>query len=751
MELSKLKVSDPKKSLKTCNPTKNKFMSLVNQREDFLETLDTFTAQRVDEYKNNLTQLFPAEGTKFESDQERSNFIKSFLRKIRLFLKIQMEATTFKGSDFYNNDTNEILRFTFWAAKNGYIDTANAFIIMEDIYDCLSLSEISSFFHLLEELVNLFETLSPTEQQALLRIGNSILKKFSKVHDNDFRGRVQLFLAKITSISDKTAVNAASNINIANQTIFASSINEEDSAASKQFKNQDFKELSNLRVNFGTYRKFWELQKFLQNPELLFSNETSIILEDDEALEGEKKPEEDAMEIESINEKPKRSAIHRENKVVAFCQFIEEIIEIFRKDPLPEAPDIFRQKNYPKYLTKYSILSIQLKDPNFRKSWLTQIILRLESIKNPLKLDQKKGFEIKEADLERIKNLEKKVTDYIKEIPTSLTNGLHLDKQLDFFLEREKNWANWKDGGCQPFDKAVTPAETAQFSNMKDNKNLAANVIRIPVNPSKPELYPNYKARDPQYKIIAETSERFMKDINWDKDNAIFKYLHKPQLPHSLEALEPGVSYYFNSFLSEMKDPTLTEEDKLASDSVTVWRALRILGKNCMNMFNTAKTEPAEVKLDDVLKKMLKDPSNPPEKAEGEGAQEQKAAAATTPVEEKPKEEAKKEESGTEMKEEKPKEEAPVERIEKPEKSDKSEKPAEKPAEKAVEKPREFNTNRGENREDSRQKEKITERIKARGSDKSGEKNITINRKRSPEGDIKDDEKNSTHQKKTKS
>ena len=722
-------------------------MSVANQKEDFLETLDAFTAQRVDEYKNNLTQLFPAEGNKFENDQERSNFIKSFLRKIRLFLKIQMEATTFKGSDFYNNDTNEILRFTFWAAKNGYIDTANAFIIMEDIYDCLSLSEISSFFQLLEELVNLFETLSPTEQQALLRIGNSILKKFSKVHDNDFRGRVQLFLAKITSISDKTAVNLSSNINVANQTIFASSINEEDSVANKQFKNQDFKELSNLRVKFGTYRKFWELQKFLQNPELLFSNETSIILEDDEALE-EKKPDEDVMEIESINEKPKKSGIHRENKVAAFCQFIEEIIEIFRKDPLPEAPDIFRQKNYPKYLTKYSILSIQLKDPNFRKSWLTQIILRLESIKNPLKLDQKRGFEIKEADLERIKNLEKKVTDYIKEIPTSLTNGLHLDKQLDFFIEREKNWSTWKDNGCQPFDKAVTPVEIAQFTNMKDNKNLAANIIRIPVNPSKPELYPNYKARDPQYKVIQETSERFMKDINWDKDNAIFKYLHKPQLPHSIEALEPGVSFYFNSFLTEMKDPTLTEDDKLASDSVAVWRSLRILGKNCMNMFNTAKTEAAEVKLDDILKKMLRDPSVPAEKTEGEGGSQEQKAAATTPAatEEKPKEEAKKEESGAEMKEEKPKEEVkasePV--VEKSEKSDKSDKPA-------VEKPREFNTNRGENKDDQRQKEKITERIKARGSDKSGEKNITINRKRSPEGDIKEDEKNSTHQKKTKS
>lgn len=713
-------------------------------REDFLESLDAFTAQRADEYRNTLTQLFPAEGSKFENDQERSNFIKSFLRKIRLFLRIQMEATTIKGSDFYNADTNEILRFTFWAAKKAYIDTANAFIIMEDIYDCLSMSEISPFFQLLEELVNLFETLLATEQQALLRIGNSILKKFSKVHDNDFRGRVQLFLAKITSISDKTAVNASSNINVANQTIFASSINEEDNAASKQFKNQDFKELSNLRVNFGTYRKFWELQKFLQNPELLFSSETSILLQDDEDLE-DKGPEPDVMEIESVNEKPKKN-VHRENKVAAFCQFVEEIIEIFRKDPLPEAPDIFRQKNYPKYLTKYSILSIQLKDPNFRKSWLTQIILRLSSIKNPLKLDQKKGFEIKEADLERIKTLEKKVTDYIKEIPASLTNGLQLDKQLDFFLEREKNWCNWKDNGCQPFDKPVTPAETNQFTNMKDNHNFAANIIKIPVNPAKPELYPNYKNRDPHYKIISESSDKFAKHINYDKDNAIFKYLHRPQLPHSVDALEPSVNYYFNSFLSEMKDPDLTEEDKVASDTVSVWRSMRILAKNCINLFNTARSESVELKLDDILKKMLKDPNNPPEKTEGE-AQDQKPAV----VEEKQKsekEEGKKEESGTEMKEEKPLE---VVRQESKKDSD-SVKEVKSSDVQATDRPREFNTNRGgDNREDSRQKEKITERIKSRGSDKSGEKNITINRKRSPEGDIRDEEKNASVQKKTKS
>ena len=730
-------------------------MSLSTQIEEFLLTLKGFTAQKVEDYKSQLNLLFPSGTKPFESDQDKSNFLKSFLRNLRIFLKEQMEKSTKDGSNFFNDNTHEILRLTFWIAKNGYIDSINAFIIMEDIYDCLSMGEIETFFKFLEELLGLYNTLMPNEQKALLRIGNNILKKFSKVHDNDFRGRVQLFLAKITSLCEKTAVNLKSNINFANQTLAATSMEEENSCVTKQFKAQDFKELSNLRVSFGSYRKFWELQKFLQNPSLLFGEDNSIILEDDRDLEAQTDPE--IMEIESLNEPPKKPAA-KDTKVGAFCKLIDDIIEIFRKDPLPEAQDIFRQKNYPKYLTKYSLLNIQLKDPNFRKSWLMQVNSCLWNLKNPFK----KGLEIKEVDQEKISNLEKKLLEYIKEVPSSELNGTGLDKRLNFFLEREKNWCQWKENGCQPFDKPVPADVKTKFSKMKDQSSLSTEILKLKSEPSKAEMYPNYKDKDQWFKLVKETSERFLKDVNFDKDNALFNYLTKPVLPQTIDPLEPSVGYYFNSFLSEMKDPTLTEEDKLASDTVSVWRGLRVLARNCINLFNTSKSEAVELKLDDVLKKMLKDPNNP-EKTEGE-AQDQK------PAEEKKKsdkEEIKKESKEAETKDEKSetksdkeskrdketkpsdmKEEKPAEKSEKSERSEKQERQEER----KPDRPRELTTNRAE----SDRGQKIIERIKPRSNDsdrntdRTNDRNASMNKKRSPENDLRDQERQSTTSKKTR-
>ena len=733
-------------------------MSLATQREDFLLTFKNFTASKVEDYKSQLSQLFPSGTNLFESDQDKSNFLKSFLRNLRLFLEGQMEKTTKDGSNFYNDDTNEILKLTFWIVKNGYVEATNAFIIMEDIYDCLSMGEIEIFFRFLEELLTLFDTLAPNQQQALLRIGNSILKKFSKVHDNDFRGRVQLFLAKITSLCEKTAVNLKSNINFANQTIAANSIAEEDDSVSKQFKTEDFQELSNLRMSFGSYRKFWELQKFLQNPTLLFGEESSIILEDDEALEVQSDP--DVMEIESLNPENVKKLAPKQTKVGAFVKLIDDIIEIFRKDPLPEAQDIFRQKNYPKYLTKYSLLNIQLKDPNFRKSWLMQVISCLWNLRNPLKITQKKGTEMKESDQEKISNLEKKLYEYIREIPNSESNRVGLDKQLNFFLEREKNWCQWKDNGCQPFDKPVPAAVSAKFSSMKDQTALTLDILKLKVEQSKAEMYPNYKEKESWHKKINETSDKFIKDVGFDKENALFNYLQKPVLPQSVNALEPSVGYYFNSFLSEMKDTTLSEEDKLASDTISVWRGLRVLARNCINLFNTSKSEAVELKLDDVLKKMLKDPNNPGEKTEGD-SQEQKDEKKKSDKEETKKESEMKEEkietkSDKEVKKDKESKpsEMKEEKIVEKERSDKSERVdklerQESGGERRSDKPRELTTNRGENREDKGQK--IMERIKPRtDSDRNAEKdkNISLNKKRSPEHELRELERQSTTSKK---
>lgn len=89
----------------------------------------------------------------------------------------------------------------------------------------------------------------------LLRISNSILKRLSSSMDTQFRGKVQMALASIFPISDKSGVNQKGLYNLNNATNCGLQKNEEE---------------NNVKmVNYRFYKQFWVLHKFLTNPFLV--------------------------------------------------------------------------------------------------------------------------------------------------------------------------------------------------------------------------------------------------------------------------------------------------------------------------------------------------------------------------------------------------------------------------------------------------------------------------------------------------
>jgi THO complex subunit 1 len=89
-----------------------------------------------------------------------------------------------------------------------------------------------------------------------LRLSNSILKRLSVSNDTEFRGRVQMALASIFPISDKSGVNQKGLYNLNN---FHSNV----------YKSSE--EISR-KPNFKFYQQFWMLYKFLTNPFLVKFN-----------------------------------------------------------------------------------------------------------------------------------------------------------------------------------------------------------------------------------------------------------------------------------------------------------------------------------------------------------------------------------------------------------------------------------------------------------------------------------------------
>ena len=91
---------------------------------------------------------------------------------------------------------------------------------------------------------------------------------------------------------------------------------------------------------------------------------------------------------------------------------LNTFLERFNSQPLLHSETHQIQLKYPKHLSKFSLLSLQLNDAVFRCTFLTQIAIFLHTIQNPLTnplLQQIKVFKLSATETEQVKEVESKV------------------------------------------------------------------------------------------------------------------------------------------------------------------------------------------------------------------------------------------------------------------------------------------------------------------------------------------------------
>lgn len=85
---------------------------------------------------------------------------------------------------------------------------------------------------------------------------------------------------------------------------------------------------------------------------------------------------------------------------------IEKVLDIFEKNPLCEnnESDLI-EKKYPKYLAKYKLINLQFNDFQFRETFMIQILILFQSLRQPINEKQTKFFKIpSKKRLNKIKN-----------------------------------------------------------------------------------------------------------------------------------------------------------------------------------------------------------------------------------------------------------------------------------------------------------------------------------------------------------
>jgi THO complex subunit 1 len=238
--------------------------------------------------------------------------------------------------------------------------------------------------------------------------------------DTKFKGRIQMALASIFPISDKSGVNIKGLYNKNNYS-FSSELKEGNHSNSNKLINSKF------------YKQFWILLKFLSNPLAIFSNEVS----------------DNTDMIESLDQSKESIVIENDitqNKFDIFLVNMNKIISFFNKNKINLNDNSESILTYPKYLTSPDLFDLQLNDSSFRKTILLQFLILLKSFLKPISQIQKKSFLFNDQEKNQI-------NETIEKIMILLNPNKNPHHYLNLILNDEEMWEKWKEGSCQTYEK----------------------------------------------------------------------------------------------------------------------------------------------------------------------------------------------------------------------------------------------------------------------------------------------------------
>ncbi|KAM7435596.1 THO complex subunit 1 [Porites harrisoni] len=438
------------------------------------------------------------------------------------------------------------------AAVEGHCSPNLVFILLSDVFDCITLEECDPLFSFVEERVSTWTMplFFSAGKNLLLRIGNDLLRRLSTSQNTVFCGRIQLFLARLFPLSEKSGLNLMSHFNYENITTYtqrtATDLKDKSSTGSEmEVDDREAGELtssSNVPIDFNLYKKFWALQDYFRNPTQCYT---------------------------AAAWKP-------------FTDNTKQVLNVFRSHKLEHVTwkkKAWDLKNlggskdearyFAKFLTNEKLLDLQLSDSNFRRTILVQMLIIYQYLVGNVKFKSANQV-LNESQSTWVKEMTSQVYELLRETPP---DGEKFAKAVEHILEREENWISWKNEGCPTFIKERTEEDDKPKPTRKRKASIGD------------EMASGWKTS----KVLMGSNE-LTRLWNLNPDN--------------LEACKaenrvflPTLEEYFSEAI-EQADPEAMVEDeyKVVKKSNYGWRALRLLARRSHHFFqpstNPFKTLP---------------------------------------------------------------------------------------------------------------------------------------------------------------
>ena len=433
------------------------------------------------------------------------------------------------------------------------------FIILSDILECLTLDLCEKVFEFVENHVPTWMSqpeFYSSGKTLLLRMSNDLLRRLSSAQNTIFCGRIQLFLARLFPLSEKSALNLMSHFNHENVTTYnknaGKDMGEEDGCEEGEMMEIEGKEDSDtttVPVDFNLYHRLWALQDFFCVPTQCYNAEQWKVL---------------TSNVDEV--------------VRAFGSFKLENVQSSNKRKKSSFVEYAESHYFAKFLTSEKLMHLQLSDSHFRRHILLQLLVLFQYLVGDVKF-KTSAQQLQEGQATWIKEMTEKVYQLLAETPPQ---GAEFSAYVSHVLKQEDNWVAWKNEGCPSYEKPPLPAgEQSPYPPTEHLGEIHAKSTKHH-NMGSPELTRLWNLCPNNLEACRKKNRKFVPDME--------KFLAEP-----IEQGDP--------------DAKIEPEYKVINNPNFSWQALRLLSASSAHFFQntTAQIKPLPEYLEHIILQTGKD------------------------------------------------------------------------------------------------------------------------------------------------
>ncbi|GLB43609.1 putative polysaccharide biosynthesis protein [Lyophyllum shimeji] len=387
-----------------------------------------------------------------------------FLLKNEVFKLAAEEGKSLKeGTEsIYYDKLTRMLDVVLTFTEHDECEQTFPFIVLQDLLEMQTITSCSHIFSWIEKhSARLTVGLVPQKGKALvlLRSLNDLLRRLSKMGSTTmFCGRILTFLSGVFPLSERSGVNLRGEYGP-----MWEGVKEPGRKRLKTEKDVEAKETTEgeeMRVDMAEdekaaarmsekkedfYNTFWSLQLPFSKPPL-FAN-----------------PDTFPQFKESVNKVLPviKEATAKERAMMG--SRTGTVGASFKRKREPDAEEVnLTDYFFAKFLTSPDLIDLEVADTHFRRQFLFQLLVLLHHLLTFTKAAKaawampnnralQMDFTLEPADAQWVQET---INKAMEELRQTTPNGRAFAESVSVILEREKNWVNWKNHLCSPFDKA---------------------------------------------------------------------------------------------------------------------------------------------------------------------------------------------------------------------------------------------------------------------------------------------------------